>query len=73
MRVQTIDTVGMEGHRSAFLADLAAPGMKPGDIIEIWGDSPTFENELRLWCKWSRKTVLSVEHESLKTKIRIQF
>ena len=73
MRVQVIDTVGMEGYRSAFFIDLAAPGMKLGDIIEIWGDSPTFENELRLWCKWSRKTLLSVEHEALKTKIRIQF
>jgi len=73
MRLQIIDTVGMEGHRSAFMADLAAPGIKSGDIIEVWGDCHTFENELRLWCRWSKKTLLSVERDSLKTRIRIQF
>ena len=73
MRVQVLDTVGMEGHRSAFLIALAAPGMKLGDIIEVWGDRPGFENELRLWCRWSRKTLLSVVQEALMTKIRIQF
>jgi len=73
MRVQILDTVGMEGHRSAYLLDLAAPGMKSGDIIEVLGDCCTFENELRLWCKRSKKTLLSVEPDWLTTKIRIQF
>ena len=74
MRVQVIDTVGMEeGIRSAFLINLAAPSMTFDDVIEIRGDSPTFENELRWWCEWSRKTLLSVEQDRFVTKVRIQF
>ncbi|MBW1896539.1 MAG: hypothetical protein JRI47_05735 [Deltaproteobacteria bacterium] len=73
MRVPVIDTVGMEGFRSVFLVNLAAPNIKLDDIIEVWGDSPNFEDELRLWCMWSRKTLLSVEQEALITKMRIQF
>ena len=73
MRVQVLDTVGMEGRRSAFLINLAAPSLRSGDVVEVWGDCPTFENELRWWCTWSKKTLLSVEQEALKTKMRIQF
>ena len=73
MRVPIIDTIGMEGLRSVFLVNLAALGMKLGDVIEVWGDCPSFEDELRVWCMWSRKTLLSVEQEALITKMRIQF
>ena len=73
MRVQVIDTVGLKGHRSALMANLASPGMKMGDILEIWGDCPTFEKELRFWCKIMRKSLLSIEQEALVTKIQIQF
>ncbi|MBW1896540.1 MAG: hypothetical protein JRI47_05740 [Deltaproteobacteria bacterium] len=74
MRVQVVDTVGMEeGLRSAFLINMASPSMKLDDIIEIRGDSPSFEDELRSWCTWARKTLLSVEQDGLMTKMRIQF
>jgi TusA-related sulfurtransferase len=47
--------------------------MKVGDILEVWGDCPTLEEELRFWCKITRKTLHSVERDSLMKRIKIKF
>jgi TusA-related sulfurtransferase len=73
MRVQVIDALGLKGFQSVIQVDVAAPGMKGGDILEVWGDCPSLEEELRFWCKITRKTLHSVEHDSLMKKIRIKF
>jgi tRNA 2-thiouridine synthesizing protein A len=51
-----------------------APEMKKGDILEVMGDCPTFEKDVRVWCERLGKVFLSVREEPRKKKtIQIQF
>ncbi|MFH0774878.1 MAG: sulfurtransferase TusA family protein [bacterium] len=29
-----------------------SPDMTPGDILEVLGDCPTFEKDVRVWCEY---------------------
>jgi TusA-related sulfurtransferase len=73
MRIQFIDALGMTWEQTDSIVDLAAPGMKTGEILEIWGDCPTFEPGLRSWCRGTEKTILSVEEWALMKRIQVQF
>jgi tRNA 2-thiouridine synthesizing protein A len=51
-----------------------APDMNPGDILEAIGDCPTFEKDVRAWCKRLGKTFLSMKEDGNNRKrIQIQF
>jgi tRNA 2-thiouridine synthesizing protein A len=51
-----------------------APDMKQGDILEILGDCPTFEKDVRTWCERLGKVFLSIKNEGQnKKRIQIQF
>ena len=73
MREQFLDAVGLKGERSVSMVGLVAPAVKMGDIFEVWGDCPTFEPELRFWCRSTERSLLSIEEEAIIKKIRIQF
>jgi tRNA 2-thiouridine synthesizing protein A len=74
MRVELIDTLGMRCPQPVWKIALKAPDMKPGDILEILGDCPTFKKDVLTWCKRLEKDVLSVEDEGGdKKRIQIQF
>ena len=48
--------------------------MKSGDILEVLGDCPTFERDVRVWCERLGKVLLSVKDEGAdKKRIQIQF
>jgi tRNA 2-thiouridine synthesizing protein A len=48
--------------------------MKQGDILEVLGDCPTFEKDVRTWCERLGKVFLSVKDEGQnKKRIQIQF
>lgn len=50
------------------------PNMKVGDILEILGDCPTFEKDIRTWCERLNKVFLSIKDEGEnKKRIQIQF
>ena len=74
MRVELIDTLGMRCPLPVVKIAVKAPDMKPGDILEILGDCPTFERDVRAWCERLGKLVLSVkDEEGDKKTIQIQF
>jgi len=51
-----------------------AIAMGPGELLEILGDCPTFEKDIRTWCERLGKTLLSVNDEDAgKKRIQIQF
>jgi tRNA 2-thiouridine synthesizing protein A len=51
-----------------------APDMKPGEVLEVRGDCPTFERDIRTWCDRLGKIILAVKDEGPATKsIQIQF
>ncbi len=51
-----------------------AGGAPPaGTVVELGGDCPTFEKDLRTFCDRRKKTLLSVRGDGVKTVIQIQY
>jgi tRNA 2-thiouridine synthesizing protein A len=44
-----------------------------GTVVEIIGDCPTFEKDIRTFCERRKKTLLSVQAEGARITIRIQY
>ena len=74
MTVVVLDTLGVKCPQPVLKLAVKAPTMKPGDILEVLGDCPTFERDLRAWCQRLRKVMLSIREEGEAAKrIQIQF
>jgi tRNA 2-thiouridine synthesizing protein A len=71
--VQVLNTLGLKRPQPTVRIALKAADMKPGDILEILGDSPCFERDVRTWCERLRKHILFVRNEvGNKQRIRIR-
>jgi tRNA 2-thiouridine synthesizing protein A len=71
---EVLDTLGMKCPQPVLKLAVRAPDMKPGDILEVLGDCPTFERDMRTWCERLKKVVLSIKDEGKnKKRIQIQF
>jgi tRNA 2-thiouridine synthesizing protein A len=44
-----------------------------GTIVDIVGDCPTFEKDVRVFCERRRKTILAVRSDGATKCIRIQY
>jgi tRNA 2-thiouridine synthesizing protein A len=74
MAIQVIDTLGQKCPQPVLKLAVEAPDMKPGEVLEVRGDCPTFERDIRTWCDRLGKIILSVKEEPPATKsIQIQF
>jgi tRNA 2-thiouridine synthesizing protein A len=74
MAREVLDTLGMKCPQPILKLAVRARDMKAGDILEILGDCPTFEKDVRIWCERLGKLILSVKDESEdKKRIQIQF
>ncbi len=71
MATQLLDTVGMKCPQPVLKIAVRSPEMCPGDILEVIGDCPTFEKDVRTWCSRLNKTLLSIKDEG-RNRIRIQ-
>ena len=71
MSVRILDTLGMKCPQPVLKIAVMAPQMKPGDILEVLGDCPTFEKDVRIRCERLGKLLLSIEDEG-KDRKRIQ-
>jgi len=69
MVVQVIDTLGLKCHLPVLKIAATAPDLRPGDIMEVWGDCPTFEHNVRIWCERLSKTLLSVHEDGGDKKV----
>jgi len=73
MAVKVLDTLGLKCPQPILKIAVMAPEMRPGDLLEVLGDCPTFEQDLRNWCERLQKVVLSVKDEGQgKKRIHIQ-
>lgn len=74
MSVQVLDAMGLRCPQPVLKIAVKSPDMKPGDILEIVGDCPTLEKDIRAWCERMKRVVLSVKDEGNKVlRIQIQF
>ena len=74
MAVVTLDMLGVRCPHPVLKIAVIAPEMTPGDILEVLGDCPTFEKDVRVYCRRMGKLCLSVMDEGEnKKRIQIQF
>ena len=74
MSVSVLDTFGLKCPQPVLKLAVLAPDMQMGDVLEVLGDCPTFEKDLRIWCERLGKVFLSVKDEGKDRKrIQIQF
>jgi tRNA 2-thiouridine synthesizing protein A len=73
MAVEVLDTLGLKCPQPVLKIAEKLPDMKPGDILEVLGDCPTFEKDVRTWCERLGKVLLSVKDDGHDKKtIQIQ-
>ena len=74
MSVQLLDTVGLRCPQPVFKRAVKAIDVKSGNVLEVIGDCPTFERDLRSWCQRLGKLFLAVNDDGNRKKtIQIQF
>ena len=74
MAIEILDMVGMKCPQPVLKIAVKAPDMNAGDILEVIGDCPTFERDVRVWCQRLKKTFLSIKDEgNNKKRIQILF
>ena len=74
MAVIVLDTMGLKCPQPVLKIAAKSPDMQPGDILEVIGDCPTFERDIRAWCKRLKKTLLFIrDEEAGKKRCQIQF
>ena len=74
MAIKVLDMLGLKCPQPVLKIAVKAPDMSPGDILEVLGDCPTFEKDVRAWCKRLGKICLSIKDEgNSKKRIQIQF
>jgi len=72
MANQILDTMGMRCPQPVLKVAAMVPKMSAGDVLEVVGDCPTFEEDLRKWCTRMKKTVLAVNREGKAVRMQIQ-
>ena len=72
--VERLNTLGLERAQAMVKIALKGADMKQGAILEILGDNPCFEQDVRTWCDRIRKAILCVRNDTAgKKMIWIQF
>ncbi len=73
MTVEILNTLGLKCTQPLLKIAVKAVDLKSGDILDVIGDCPTFEKDVRVWCKRLGKVLLSVKNEgTYKKRIQIQ-
>lgn len=73
MAVTLLDARGLKCPQPTLKVTVMAVKMKPGDVLEVIADCPTFEKDVRDWCTRSKKTLLWIKDEGGAKKVQIQF
>lgn len=58
-----IDTVGLRCPQPVLRLALASADLPEGALVDIAGDCPTFEADIRSYCQRRNKTVIAVRHD----------
>lgn len=74
MAIKQLDATGLKCPQPIMKIAVILPDMKAGDILEVTGDCPTFETDVRAWCSRLKKTLLFVrEEDGYRKTIQIRF
>lgn len=57
---RVLDATGLKCPQPVLKLSVVSSEMKPGDVLEIVGDCPTFEKDIVAWCSRLKKTLLLI-------------
>ncbi|MDU0458020.1 MAG: sulfurtransferase TusA family protein [Geobacteraceae bacterium] len=60
---RVLDATGLKCPQPVLRLSVISADMKPGELLEIIGDCPTFEKDITAWCIRLKKTLLSMRDE----------
>ena len=63
MSLKQLDATGLKCPQPVMKIAVISAKMKPGDILEVVGDCPTIEIDVRAWCSRLKKTFLFMHVE----------
>lgn len=63
MTTINLDTRGLRNPVTLFMIAARVSGLSDGDILEVVGDSPTFEEDLSIWCLEMKKTLIVLDRD----------
>lgn len=63
MAMITLDTLGLRCPQPILKIAAKTAELQIGDVLEVVGDCPTFEKDVRLWCDRLKKTLLWIRDE----------
>jgi len=74
MRLEVLNTLGKKCPEPILKIAVKAADIESGDILEVLGDCPTFERDVRTWCERTGRVLLSLNDEGQDQKrVQIQF
>lgn len=69
-----LNTKGLNCPQPVLKLATQAPQIPVGEVLEIVGDCPTFERDIKSWCERMKKTILEVINEGNNVvRVKIQF
>lgn len=73
MNVQVLDARGLKCPQPTLKITVLATKMKPGEVLEVVANCPTFEKDVRDWCTRAKKILLWLKQEGDSKRCQIQF
>ena len=73
MASKFLDALGLKCPQPILKITALMPELKQGDTLEVVGDCPTFEKDVRAWCERLKKPLTWVRDEGKGKRIQIQF
>ena len=73
MEVKQLDCRGMKCPLPALKILNMSRQMKPGEILEVVADCPSFEADVRKLCADTKKALLLVKSEGAAKRIQVRF
>lgn len=73
MNVQVLDARGLKCPQPTLKITVLATKMKPGEVLEVVANCPTFEKDVRDWCTRAKKILLWLKVEGDSKRCQIQF
>jgi tRNA 2-thiouridine synthesizing protein A len=70
MATEVLDTRGLRCPQPILKIAVKSVDMMPGDVLEVLGDCPTFEKDVRIWCERTRKVLLFCRNEEQHVAVR---
>ena len=68
-----IDCTGMRCPQPVLKLAVETADTPPGSVVEIIGDCPTFEKDVRTFCDRRKKALLSIREDGERKIIAIQY